>query len=390
MAVQNVPGYPFMYAGAVGKQGLPTVTALGSTTLVTAKDSVAMIGRIYTSDGGSHTIDTTGSSSFGWRTGTSTFANGSTTVTVGIATPDAATGPVGRATNVSDAITFGGARVTFTAPTGITSAAWQTSVPTAGTSTIANGDEIAFCVQLVTKGGADQVLVSCPGLQITQSYPMVSTFLAAGGSVYASASQAPNVVITFSDGAKGYFVGGQVASIGSTATTWNNASAQKEYGNILQFPFPTKIFGVYATITGTADFDLNIYSDPLHAGAGPTNVGSVSFDVNKLSTAAIGMIQANFATPYSLAAATNIAVVARPTSASNIVMAYQTFASSADQGAWQGTGYAVSRGTVAAGTAFADTNSSKDRYAIGLLLGGFDDGAQTGGGASRSRVQLGH
>lgn len=359
MTLTAIPGLPFVPVGAAGRGSSGSIS-LANLTIDAALESVQMIGRIFTADQASHTIDTTGSSSIQWRTAVSTFANAGTSVSVGIGAVDATNGPPARAANVTDTITFDVAAVFTGGGGGITSNAWQTSVPTTGTKTIANGDLVALSIQMTTRGGADSVVIQ--GVAVTAfGVPMTTTFLS---SAYGVGGNAPNAIITFSDGVKGYFVGGLVGSV-SLSTAWNNTSGQKEYGNLLEFPYPVRIQGAYLGISLTGDTEIVLYTDPLGT---PAAQRSFSIDLNQVSAATASIYQSNFTSYYDLPANTPVGIVAKPTSATNVTMTGMTLNAAVDQAAYQGTGYAISRDAAA----FAATNSSKDRYFIGLLIGGYN------------------
>src|SRR4051812_37591642 len=106
MTLAAITGMKKIPIGNANRYGMATIAALGNVTLDATNESVHMIGYFSWEDGGTHTVNTTGSSAIEWRTGASTFANAGTTVKVGIAAVDTATGPVGRAVNVADAVTF--------------------------------------------------------------------------------------------------------------------------------------------------------------------------------------------------------------------------------------------------------------------------------------------
>src|SRR5580765_2732288 len=97
MTLVALPGTPLVPIGPGFTYPRDNLISGLSTLVNAAEAAMIMIGHVITSDGNSHTINTSGSSSFGWRTGTSTFANASTTVKVGLAAVDTAAGPPGRA-----------------------------------------------------------------------------------------------------------------------------------------------------------------------------------------------------------------------------------------------------------------------------------------------------
>jgi hypothetical protein len=377
MALVGLDGQWSIPIGA-GITNLLAAPTLSGVTLDAVNEAAIMIGHIKTSDGASHTINTTGSSSIGWRSGSVTFSNGSTTVKVGLAAVDTANGPPGRAVNASDVISFD-VNASFTGGGGgIAANSWQTSVPTAGTKTIASGDLVALCVQMTARGGADSIGVSAMTITAGVHRPLFTGFL--GGS-YTLQALAPNAIITFSDGAIGFFQAADVfATLGTR--TWNSGSGTVEYGQLFKLPFPTKIYGAYGFIDPDADCDIVLYSDPLGT---PVAERTTSLDANTMASATGRKFIVTFASPYTTTANQNIGIVFKP-GGSNVSAYFRTLADAAHRVAdpWGTDGYGISR---AAG-AFADANSSLDHYYIGLILGAFDDGAGSGGGGHIASRQL--
>lgn len=379
MTVTALGGMPKLLVGSAHRQGLPTITTFGNVLADAANEAVIMVGYVFTEDGASHTLDTSGSSSLGFRTGSVTLANAGSTVKVGLAAVDTANGPPARAVNVANVITFDVSADFIGGGGGITANDWQICVPTTGAKTVANGDFIAFAVQMTARAGVDGVNVSAVSALDQMAVPGVTGF---GGS-YSNASRLPNVVITFSDGALGFFVGGYVGTVGSTAQTWNSGSSPNEYGNVFQAPFPMTIYGI-ALSANLANADVVLYSDPLGT---PSPQKTISFDANTQQVAGnTSVLEAWFSSPYSLPANTPVAAILKPTTVSNCVMLYKSYHAAAHQKseAFGTNGYAVNRSS----GAFAAQNSGKDRFTIGLLVGGFDDGASVGG-LPASRLQLG-
>ncbi len=335
-----------------------------SVTLDAAKEASIVYGHVVTADGGSHTIDTSGSSSLQWRTAAVTFANAGTTVVVGLAAMDTSTGPPGRAVNSTDTITFDVSRSITGGGGGITANAWQTNVPTSGSKTIANGDYLAFAVQMTTRGGADSVIHA--GTIQGNNWHLPGATNYTGGS-YATGQMSPSVIIVFSDGTLGWFYTAEVAS-SFTTRTFNSGSSPNEYGQLYSLPFPARISGVFGWIDPDADCDFVLYSDPLGT---PSAQKTVSLDANTGATSTPRRFWALFPSYYDVAANTPIAAVFKP-GASNI-SAYLKTLGSATHRVTDSSGtssYGVSRSS----GAFADANSSLDHYYIGLLLSGFEHG----------------
>jgi hypothetical protein len=377
MSLVDLYGGHFVPIGA-GIYSSSTAPATTSSTIDAANEAVIHVGRVITSDRASHTIDTTGSSALGWRTGSVTFANAGTTLKVGLAAVDLTAGPPVRAANAADVITFD-VNASFTGGGGgVTANAWQTSVPTAGTKTIANGDLVAFAVQMTARAGVDTVAVTAvSGIGSAFHRPTVSTFLSAA---YAAVAALPNAIIVFSDGAIGWFYTTDVTSAALTRT-WNSSDATKEYGQLFKLPFPTKIYGLWGFLDPDADCDVVLYSDPLGT---PVPEKTISIDANAVTAASGRRFFELFPAPYSTTTDQLIGAVFKP-GGTNVTASYKTIGNATHRvtDPWGTQGYGISR----ASGAFANANSSLDHYYIGLLIGSFEAGG--GGNAKASGNMMG-
>jgi hypothetical protein len=374
MSLVALDGTPLVAIGNPQREGAPYIANMATAaTLNLANVALIFYGHVFTEDGGSHTIDTTGSSSLGWRAGAVTFANAGSTVKVGLAAMDTANGPPGRAANAAGVITLDVSKPLTGGAGGITANSWNEHVPSAGTKTIANGDLVAFCVQITARAGADSVVVQAEALPtgVAGVLPGVTSF--DGTSTYTAAAQVPVAVITFSDGKYGFFYGGYVANGAITTQTWNSGSATVEYGNYFLMPVPAKIYGLIANCSIGGDCDFVLYSDPLGT---PAAAKTVSIDANAIGVAATNRwLPILFPVPYSSTANQPLAAIMKP-GATNVSSVYKTFNVAGHQKSETlgANGYAVNR----ASGAFAAQNSNKDRFAIGLLVGAFDNGAGIG------------
>jgi hypothetical protein len=346
----------------------PSVAAATNTTMDAANEAAIMIGQMWTSDGGSHTIDTTGSSKMSWRAGTSTFANAGTTVKVGLAAVSSGGTRPARAVNVANVITFDVSRTLTGGGGEITSGGYHNHVPDAGTKTIANGDLVAFCLQMTARAGVDSVLVShCihgNGLQRPGSTSYV-------GGTYAQANGVPNAIITFSDGARGYFYGGYACSLFGQAQLFGTGTAQVEYGNFIMSPIPLRVYGIMAVVDFDQAADMVLYSNPL---VSPVAERSVVVDATQTQVNGSRWGQFFFSTPFDMAANQPYAITGKPTTATQITMVFTTFDSATHQEADHfGTNcYAISRAS--GGGAFSQINSGKDRFGMALLVSSFESG----------------
>jgi hypothetical protein len=145
-----------------------------------------------------------------------------------------------------------------------------------------------------------------------------------------------------------------------------------------------KVYGMVAAINVTANLDLVLYSDPLGT---PSPQKTLAVDTNQTQSANARWGFYTFPAPYSASANQPLAAIIKP-GASNVSSVYKTYNAANDaKTELGGTNiYAVSR----ASGAFAAVNSNKDKFAIGLLVNAFDDGAATGAtGISRARALSG-
>ncbi len=384
MTLAALGGIPGPIMGFASVQGYPVLNA-GFVTNLNMSSSVSggyFLGQIWNEDGASHTIDTTGSSSFGFYSGNCTHADPASTAIMGICDIGTAAGPPGRPIiNGSNLAQFDVSRSFTGAAPVMPSLAWANVVPNAGTKTIAHGQLICFGVQLINRASADTLQLRCMNIIGGPAWGL--TLQSGGGTTWATNGGSPSLVITYSDGTRGYFVGGCVFSSLPTTQTWNNTSGTKEYGNVFQVPVPSRIYGVGGCWQCTADMDIILYSDPFG-----TPVAEKTYSlVGKQLAGSSGFGQTSqllFATPFDAAANTNYAVIVKPTSATNVLMNYKSFDVAAHQitEIFGTTSYAINRNT----GAFAAQNSQKDRFTIGPIVSAFSDGS---GGAVPSSFGFG-
>ncbi len=374
MSITEFAGFEYRPIGMPLRQMAPFPSGSFTDSNINAANlAVVMIGQIWWDDHASHTIDTTGSSAIGWRSGSGIFANAGTTLKVGIASMDTSNGPTGRPSNSAGVINFDVAASILGNSGLVTSNAWIESVPTTGTKTIAHGELIAVCWQLTARAGSDAVLIRSIGTTgVSNGIP---NFCIYNGSSFSGQGLMPNCVVRASDGTRGYLVGGSVAS-SSSSQSWNSGSTTKEYANIIQVPYPCKAYGVvhFSNLGGDTDFVL--YEDPFGT---PTARASVSIDANTTGTSSLANYESMFTTGFGFQLSPNVpyAVSMKPTTVNNVGLSYLTFGNSAHHTSVPGgdNGYAVSRNT----GAFSVQNSQLDRYFLGLCVGGGNSGGGHGG-----------
>jgi hypothetical protein len=364
LALVGYGNTPLMIVGSYGREGIRTLaTSTLGTLLGTVNYYTAAIGHIYTEDGAPHTIDTSGSSSLGWLSATSVFTNPGTIFRVGLASGvDTTAGPPARPATSGGLVTYDVYRQMVGGSGDIVSNAWNENVPTSGSKTIANGDLVAFVLQLIAKaGGGDTTQFSGMGpVGNTGTIPSRPSV----GSVAASAvlnQFYPNCAITFADGAKGYFVGGFVYSLPRTILTWNNTSTPKEYGNYMQIPFACSIHGIAVGMGIAGDVDLVLYSDPLGT---PVAQRTISVDANVVSSASPVDGYYLFSQPFLANANQPLAVAMKP-GGTSVTAHYLTVPVGHQKAHSLGAAaFAINRDT----GSFAAQNSSRDRFGIGAII----------------------
>lgn len=370
MTLQTIPGTKRTLIGP-SPSWQTTTPSTASVLIDAANEAFIIVGQIETEDGGSHTLDTSGSSAIHWRSLGSTFANGSTVVKVGFAPVDTTTGPPARASNVANVIAFDvSANLTGGVDT-IVSGGYNTHVPTTGSKTIANGDFVAFAVQMTALGGADAFSVSFHAGAVSPHRPAQTQYL---GGTYTAISGLPNIFIEFSDGTTGWFVGGNIADTIATAT-FNSGNTPDERGQLYILPFPYRVYGAYGWVDPDNDFEIVLYT----ALTSPTLRKTVVFDENPVASGTGRYFEAWFDSPYDVAANTELIIAAKPTTTSSIALYQKTVSDILHNKSdpWGSTGYGVGRTN---GGNFTSLGSDLIHTFLGLIVGAYDDGASGGGG----------
>jgi hypothetical protein len=309
-------------------------TASGLGPLNGANDRAAYIGRAYIDGrpGSAKTISAAGGGSISFFTGTLTFANGTTSVTVGIQDVDATTGPVARpdgSFDVASAALVGGGG-------GITGSAWNTITMTGGTGSksITHGDLIAVVIDMTARGGADTINISGGLNPGTGNLFQLQLMPFANAGTWAVGTTVPNCVITFDDGTLGIIdTAWPYATVGTTEA-FADGTNPDERGMLFQLPWDCKIDGLFTRFltAGTdAGFDLNLYGTPTGT---PSVLATKSVDSNQhAATGATAYYTALLASELALSKGTDYCLAVRATGANNVTLtsatlvdtAYRTF-----------------------------------------------------------------
>lgn len=299
--------------------------SVNNTAIDATAEASGYIGRVRWSDGGSHTIDTTGSSAiYMHTTATAVFDDVSSIMHIGIQDVDVTTGHPARpdlAYDVHAVVTT----AANTTPALTTVSSLVKAVPTAGTKTIANGALVAVLATFDTRAGSDSVgfmrgFGHNGGAGGDTVFPMASSLTT--GS-WATSSFAPCVLLVASDGTFGTIDGSNFIGESTTAT-YNDSSGTDEYGQIFQVPFACKVDGF--TFSGglasaTSDFQYDLTSDPTGTPASLIS-GPVAVPAESVGGVLTAGASYNFMFPseITLAANTDYCISVKATGAGNVTM----------------------------------------------------------------------
>lgn len=300
---------------------LPLFTA-GSGTIDATGEIIACIGRISIAGKATNkTLDTTGSSAIRFCVGSApVFDNASSVFTVGIQGVDKTTGLPVRPNG-----TWGARSVVTTAanttPTLTTTANLHVAVPTAGSSTLSHGDEIAFVMEFTTRAGSDSLVATLSGLNVSTGTNYPATVTNVTGSWAGVSQLAGGLVfeITFSDGTLGTIDFVIPATV--SAVTWADATNPDEQGLIFQVPFACTIDAVCfpnRIVDATSDMQFDLTSTPTGTPASLIS-GPIALTAETLALAASeAYIVHTLASDVSLAANTDYCLSVKATGAGNI------------------------------------------------------------------------
>lgn len=294
-------------------------SASAIVTLDATGEYLAVIGRIII-DGKStgKTLDTSGSSSIRFHVANApVFDNASSVFTVGFQGVDKTTGFPVRPDGIWSARAVISTAADTTPTLTTTSTAGHVVIPTAGTITLNHGDEVCFVMQMTTRAGSDSVQSNgCTAQSLGMSqYPCCVTNVS-GSPASSAASQ--GVLITFSDGTKGFIEGSIPGQ--TLQSIWADATNPDEQGLLFQVPFACKIDAIsfpMRLVDATSDFQFDITSTPL-TSPGSIISGPISVTAENLSTTTEQMIVWPLPSEISLTANTDYCLSVKATGAGNI------------------------------------------------------------------------
>lgn len=357
----------------------------GATIINATGESKAAIGRVRLQGGsGSKTISAAGGGAIAWAaSGSMTHASGSTDFRVGIQDVNAS------------GLEDGGWDVYATLAGGlglITASSWNLSAMTSGSKTIAHGDLIAVVAEMVTRGGADQILaVTQTGNTLSPtSLPIASPYGTTDTSALTKSTSGLVCMIKFDDGTYGWIeFYSPLTSFDATRSfvTLDSGSTPDEYGALIRVPFPVRLsgFGFMANtdIASADDFELLVYSDPLGT---PVVAATITVDADQIFNSLQTWVYGAFTSPPTLTAGVDYVLAVRPTTANSISFGYYDLFSGFDflKVACPFSSLKVVSRTNQSG-AFSETQA----YHAPVIVLGVDsvsDGAGGGGGIGGSPV----
>jgi hypothetical protein len=300
------------------------------TAMAAATDKLAYIGYAYVENRGTgKVVSAAGGGSIVWKTSTVTWANGGTTIDLGLQGWATGAGPLAQPDG-----TFGVKRTLTGGDGNITSNAIKTTAMTggSGTSTISHGDKIALVWDMTARAGADSVIVMSTGLNSASPPPPLTNAMVSGGGVWkTTGGRVPNAYIVSDDGTL-IKIADTVPFTAITADAFADATNPDERGMVFQVPWNCKIDGLWMLgghTDAASDFTLTLYSD--HLGT-PTSMGSFSVLGEQSGAAATDRYRFfPFTSEVTLAANMDYVVAARATGATNVRLPGVTLMSAAQR-----------------------------------------------------------
>ena len=242
-----------------------------------------------------------------------TFADAGTNLRVGIQDVSAVAGPAVRGDGTWDvyADLVGGTDT-------ITTTTFLATAMETGTKTLSHNQLISIAIGTTTRAGTDTVKVRCMSCDIASNRPSVTLELATPS--FGAQTAIPIAVIEFDDGTFGIIDESWITSTAALASTiqFSSSSTPDEYCLIFTPEAPFTVDALRALVdvnTGTADFELILYSDPEGT---PAVIETLTIDSNQLTSLVARIIYDTLATPRELSAGVKYAVAIRPTTTNAI------------------------------------------------------------------------
>lgn len=194
---------------------------------------------------------------------------------------------------------------------------------------------------------------------------------AANGTIGRSAF--PNFGLKYNDGTYPWIAGTTACGAAMSKVQFNNTSAIREKGNQFVLPFPVRVIGWWGMIyQGQADFNVVLATTggvALATFNGFANTDSYNYNFYGSTTAGI------FTSPVDIAANTIFNLTLKPTTASNTAVVDRVLLDPATPGSIDTWNSGAACINVTRDGAGVYTTDNTKRCEMGLIIRGFDDGA---------------
>lgn len=351
-----------------------------ATTLNTATDQSVMIGHVYWEGRASSKTISSAGGQIKWLPGASiTFANGGTTVDVGIQDVDAVSGPPVRGDGTFDVKgTLTGGVSTITAST------LNTVSMSTGSKTIAHGDLVAVVLNMTARAGADSIQTTGnvgPSPSGLNARPGMTQFKS---SSWTANGGVPNVFLVADDGTLGVFNSTTPITTASSES-YGSSTNPNERGFIFQLPWDCKIDSIFTTLSNVSgnasDATIAIYSDPTGTPAVVSGTSVTILGENYDRTGSNLFLEVLLASEVSLTANTDYCLAVKATGSTSVSLANYTLQDTNLRKFITG-GTTLKKATRNGGSgAFTAESPAVTMYQLGIRISEFNDTSAGAGGS---------
>lgn len=303
-----------------------TAPIAANTTLLldATNEKIALIGHCYFEGRAASKVLSTGSIKFPGHISGIVWANGSTTMDVGIQDVASGSGPPVQPDGTYD---VKGTAVPGGAGT-INASTWCSVTMTTGSKTISQGQLIAVVIHLTNRAGADTFTGAFPSMFTARPAVCHQT-----GGTWALQTASASCAIHFDDGTIGYLDGGFTQILVNSLVNFADASGTDEFGMKFQVPFDCEFDAYWLRHLGSnagVDYTVDGWSTP---GGTPASLGPVTNLGEQISSGSGGPSFFPLAAPVALTRNTDYVVSAKHNGSSNLSLtstdladtAYRTF-----------------------------------------------------------------
>jgi hypothetical protein len=350
-------------------------------TIDAATEKQAYIGRIKLPGGvgTSKTISAAGGGSIVFRPNATTFANGSTTLEIGLQDVDSTTGVPVRPDG-----TFDVSRVLTGGVDTINANALNTIAMTggSGSKTLTHGDLVAIVFDMTARAGADSIVFGTMG----GTNPQLPTCVQNLTGTWATSFNTPIVAIIFDDASVGMLDGGYVHG-GATTESYQDSSNPDERGIAFQVPVDCTLDQLWAYVgvaSAAADQSWDLYSDPFGT---PTSIisGPITVLAEAMAQSNAGTFCRMLAATVNLTRATNYVFAIKGTSTGNVNLGSNPIANESLRALFPG-GTTIAKATRNNGAgAFTAESPAVTMYQMGVRISHVHE-TSGGGGASKGKL----